>query len=283
MQQVRATPLQALATEAHKLYRGYLHPFNTYAEAPPLVGALAVPLHRALAFLALGGLAVGLGRGRSRGPAILLGTALLATGLPFLASHIDVRYTVPPAQVGMLFAGLALAEGWRALREPGRWRWVAPLVGAPLVALAVGVPWLTLVPGLAPWRAHLLQSLLVVVAFALAGWARGAPAGAPGERGVMGGAMLAGLLVAGVYGAEALTGGSWHEWSARIGPGEAVRQTFVLPPTGRPRRGAGGGAPRICKGGHGRCTSRWCGCRGRRWPAWGGPSATPGRCASIAS
>ena len=29
-------PLQALATEAHKLYRGYLHPFNTYAEAPPL-------------------------------------------------------------------------------------------------------------------------------------------------------------------------------------------------------------------------------------------------------
>ena len=53
------------------------------------------------------------------------------------------------------------------------------------------------------------------------------------------GALLAGLLVAGVYGAEALSGGSWHEWSARIGPGEAVRQTFVLPSGWSPPAGAG--------------------------------------------
>ena len=93
-------PLQALATEAHKLYRGYLHPFNTYAEAPSGCGALAQPLHRALVFLTLGA-GRGLGRGvAGAGLSILLGTALLATGLPFLASHIDVRYTVPLARCG---------------------------------------------------------------------------------------------------------------------------------------------------------------------------------------
>jgi hypothetical protein len=54
----------------------------------------------------------------------------------------------------------------------------------------------------------------------------------------VGGALLAGLLVAGVYGAEALYGGSWHEWSTRIGPGEAVRQTFVLPPGWSPPAGS---------------------------------------------
>jgi hypothetical protein len=44
--------------------------------------------------------------------------------------------------------------------------------------------------------------------------------------------------VAGVYGAEALYGGSWHEWSTRIGPGETVRQTFVLPPGWSPPAGS---------------------------------------------
>jgi hypothetical protein len=100
------------------------------------------------------------------------------------------------------------------------------------------VPWLSLVPGLAPWRAHLLQSLLMVVAFLGAGWLGGRLLKGPEERGVVGGALLAGLLVAGVYGAEALYGGSWHEWSTRIGPGEAVRQTFVLPPGWSPPAGS---------------------------------------------
>ena len=90
-------PLQALATEAHKLYRGYLHPFNTYAERSLLVGALAQPPHRALAFPTLGGWP---GRRRWRAPSILLGTALLATGLPFLASHIDVATPCPRRRWG---------------------------------------------------------------------------------------------------------------------------------------------------------------------------------------
>ncbi|HET7771433.1 MAG TPA: hypothetical protein VFN74_21865, partial [Chloroflexota bacterium] len=37
IEQVRATPLQALATEVNTLAHGYHYPFNTYAEAPPLV------------------------------------------------------------------------------------------------------------------------------------------------------------------------------------------------------------------------------------------------------
>ena len=240
VQQVRSTPLQAMATEVNKLYQAYLHPFNNYAEAPPLIGPLAVPLHRLLALLALAGLALGW---RRPAPALLLGAALLAFGLPYLASHIDVRYIIPPAQVAVLFAGLAGSELWRALRRPGAWRWLAPALALPLVAWALDVAWLTaLLPGLAPWRAHLLQTVLVVAGCGAAGWLGGrllAAGGAPGERRrLVASGLAAGALVAGVYGVQSLYSGDWHEWSARIVPGETVRQTFALPPGWSPPAGS---------------------------------------------
>jgi hypothetical protein len=88
VQQVRSTPLQAMATEVNKLYQAYLHPFNNYAEAPPLVGPLAVPVHRLLALLALagagpGGPAVGraVRRATSRTPSAGPGPALSGRAL----------------------------------------------------------------------------------------------------------------------------------------------------------------------------------------------------------
>jgi hypothetical protein len=240
VQQVRSTPLQALATEVNKLYQAYLHPFNNYAEAPPLVGPLAVPAHRLLALLTLTGLALSW---RRPAPSLLLGGALLAFGLPYLASHVDVRYTIPPAQVGMLFAGLAGAEIWRALRRRGAWLWLALALALPATAWALDVSRLTAIaPGLAPWRAHLLQTVLMVAGCTGAGWLAGRllAAGqepAAGKRLVASG-LAAGALLAGVYGVQALYSGDWHEWSTRIGAGEAVRQTFDLPPGWSPPPGS---------------------------------------------
>jgi hypothetical protein len=240
VQQVGSTPLQAMATEVNKLYQAYLHPFNNYAEAPPLIGPLAVPVHRLLALLALAGLALGW---RRPAPSLLLGAALLAFGLPYLASHIDVRYIIPPAQVAVLFAGLAGSELWRTLQGRGAWRRLAPALALPLLAWALDVSWLTMpLPGLAPWRAHLLQTVLVVAGFGAAGWLAGrllAAGGEPAEgRRLVASGIAAGALVAGVYGVQALYSGDWHEWSARIVPGETVRQTFALPPGWSPPAGS---------------------------------------------
>jgi hypothetical protein len=165
---------------------------------------------------------------------LLLGAAALAFGLPYLASHVDVRYTIPPAQAGVIFAGLAGAELWRAVQRRGAWPWLALALALPAAAWALDVRWLTvLAPGLAPWRAHLLQTVLMVAGCAGAGWLGGrllaaGQAAAEGRRLVASG-LAAGALVAGVYGVQALYSGDWHEWSTRIGAGEAVRQTFVLP------------------------------------------------------
>ncbi|MGH2353161.1 MAG: glycosyltransferase family 39 protein, partial [Chloroflexota bacterium] len=168
--QVRATPLQALATVVNKLYQAYLHPFNTYAEHPPLVGPLAVPLHRLLGLLALAGLCLAWLR---PAPAAVLGAALSATSLPFLASHIDVRYTIPAAQIGTSFAGLAVAQLGQALRHRATWPYVLG-IALPFGAWAIGVPHLVgLAPGFAPWHAHLLNATLVCAAFVAAGWAAG--------------------------------------------------------------------------------------------------------------
>jgi hypothetical protein len=181
--QVRATPLQAVATEVNKLYQAYLHPFNAYGEAPPLVGhaGFAITLHRGFAFLALAGLALGWLRPAG---SLVLGAGLLAAALPFLASHVDLRYTIPPAQAAAPFAGLAVAQVWRALQGVRRRRTPAPaaapaardrgerprgrparhlspalLLALPLVVWGTGIPWVI---------AFLLASPLIV-------WSAGIP------------------------------------------------------------------------------------------------------------
>jgi hypothetical protein len=49
--------------------------------------------------------------------------------------------------------------------------------------------------------------------------------------------LLLGAILAGVYGAEALYEGDWHQWTARLRPGDSVRQTFVLPALWQPPDG----------------------------------------------
>ncbi len=239
--QVRATPLQAMATEVNKLYQGFLSPFNTYAEQPPLVAPLATPLHRLLALLGLGGLALWW---RRPAPALVVALLTLGVSLPFLVSHIDVRYTVPAALSATLFAGHAVAELVRRTRYMGRARaYLAPVLAVCGVcaAVAIGVPvLLAALPSLAPLAAHRIHSAAVCGALVTAGWLvgdwlgeaqDGTRAGGGGGvardwrlSGVFTGAVLA--LVAGI---QALYSGQWHEWSATLRPGEAARQRIVLP------------------------------------------------------
>jgi 4-amino-4-deoxy-L-arabinose transferase-like glycosyltransferase len=244
--QVRATPLKALATEVNKLYQAYLHPSDTYAERPALVGWLAVPLHRALLLLGLAGLCLSWLRPR---PALVLAAGLFVSALPFLASHIDVRYTVPPSQVLALFAGLAaghLVEVFAppaaagARRRLGQPAW--PAAGVALVAAAllpVAVWWLdvpqllSIAPQVAPWHAHLVHAAAMSAALLAAGTAAGVAlaaraAGSQGRRFIWSGAAC-GAVLAWIYAIQALYDGDWHQWSVRLAPGEAVRQTIVLP------------------------------------------------------
>ncbi len=235
LDQIRATPLQAMATEVNKLYQAYLHPFNNYAEQPPLVGHVVVPLHRLLALLSLAGLVLSW---RRPGPCLVLGSALLAFSLPFLASHIDLRYTLPPAQIGALFAGLAAAEGWTAIRRNAArrafWGTACAMVGLPFFAWLADVPRITgALPALEPWRAHALHTLLMMGAFAGAGWGLGGLLGREatprGRSGFAASGLAAGALLAGIHGVQAYYSGDWHEWSAGVKAGAGVRQTFVLP------------------------------------------------------
>lgn len=235
--QIRATPLKAMATEVNKLYQAWLHPFNNYAEQPVLVAALAVPLHRLLAILALAGLCLGW---RRPAPSLVFGTALLAFGLPYLASHIDVRYTIPPAQIGAMFAGLAaiqLGQGILSQARAGSRRLVGLLAVliSPLLMWQLGVArLLVLAPGVAPLYLHQLHTALMVGAFLGAGWAGGrlvatTPGARPGDPRPLASGLLAGAILAAAYGTQAVYDGDWHEWHATLPAGGAVRQTFVLP------------------------------------------------------
>ncbi|MDQ3702963.1 MAG: hypothetical protein M3442_18880, partial [Chloroflexota bacterium] len=244
LDQVRATPLQAAATEVNKLYQAYLHPFNNYAEQPPVVGQIAVPLHRLLALLALAGLALGW---RRPATALVLSAALLVFSLPFLASHIDVRYTIPPAQIGTLFAGLAVAEFWPAVRrhagDPLFWGSSIAVLALPFAAWLLDVPWVTAVlPSLEPWRAHALHSVLMIAGFVAAGWGVGRLLGSrtcpPKQLPFLGSGLAVGTLLAALYGVQAAYDGDWHEWSATVSAGESARQTFVLPPAWMPPAGS---------------------------------------------
>lgn len=258
LDQVRATPLKAAATEINKLYQAYLHPSNTYGELPAALRAVAVPLHRALVLLALVGLAIGW---RRPGAWLVLGIALLASALPFLASHIDLRYTVPPAQVAAIFAGLALA-GLLSILRAARRQWQRPAWLVLAVALPGAVWWLDVpqllvpAPQAAPWRLHLAHTALMAVAFVVAGWSAGRALEGPllrpdgcetdgmpassapeasGKRRLraasarVAACTLAGLVLAIAYTTEALYEGDWHQWTVALQPGGAARQTFVLP------------------------------------------------------
>ena len=230
LEQVRATPLQALATEVNKLAHGYLYPFNTYAEAPPLVAGLAVPLHRALVWLALVGAALAWRRRVAWGLAGLT----LGVALPFLVSHIDVRYVIPVMLAALPFAGLAVAEGWRTLAE--RRAPSAAAVGALLglgVSVALEVPVLVgIAPELEPLIAHRLRTALLAVALVTAGAAVGRWLGAQ--------LALAALaaVAAGVVVVQALYDPSWHEWSTLLRPGERAAQRISLPAGWTPPPGA---------------------------------------------
>ena len=227
LQQIEATPLQALATEVNKLYQAYLHPFNTYAEAPVLVTGPAEPLHRALLWLALLGSVVAAGR-----PSALAQYGLGAgVALPFLVSHIDLRYVIPIAFSVLPFAGLgvsALFQRWRS--APG------PLVTAGAVFAAWGLSEPVLlwgVPSLAPLDAHRLHSAVMCVALCagcvLVGhWAQaGAGKGARHLRVPL--VWLVALVVSAAYGVQARYDGDWHEWSTVLRPGDAATQRIVLP------------------------------------------------------
>lgn len=240
--QVRATPLKATATEINKLYQAYLHPYNPYSEQPPLVAGLAVPLHRLLAVLALGGLCLGW---RRLSAAVVLAAGLLAFSLPFLVSHIDLRYTVPASQIGAIFAGLLMAETVRALRHsPAA---IAAAGGATLAALALSAldtgTWLEIMPGLHPWHIHLGRSAALALVIAAVGVLTGRLLAPPRRAFQDGGrerlarstylvsGLIAGCALAGVLGVQALYDGEWHEWSATIRAGQAVRQSIQLPAT----------------------------------------------------
>jgi len=228
LQQVRATPLQALATEVNKVYQAYLHPFNTYAEAPLLVTGLAVPLHRALFWLALLGSVVAVRR-----PATL---ALFGLGagvaLPFLASHIDVRYVIPIAFAALPFAG----RGASAVFERGRAAAGLVLaVGAVFAVWTVSEPvLLAALPGLEPLLAHRVYATVMCVALCAAcvsigRWAL-AGGGAEALRRGVPLVWLVALVVAALYGVQAFYDGDWHEWSTVLRPGDAAVQRISLPP-----------------------------------------------------
>jgi 4-amino-4-deoxy-L-arabinose transferase-like glycosyltransferase len=251
--QVRATPLKVLATQVNKLYQAFLHPFDAYGERPVLVGGLMLPLHRTLAVLALAGLCLFWSR---PAPAIVLGAGLFAVSLPFIASHVDVRYTIPPAQPAALFAGLAVAHLVAALRVSRRNRWhlIAVLL-LPLLLHVLGVPvLLTLIPGLVPWYAHLFHAALMCAAFLLAGWIVGRrlvgygpprykigdTVGRRARQGYLFGVsgLVAGGVIASIYGMQALYDGDWHQWNVLLRPGQSVQQTIVLPDRWQPPAGS---------------------------------------------
>ena len=227
--QVRATPLQALATEVNKLAHGYEYVFNTYAEYPPLVAALAVPLHRGIAWLALIGAALAY---RRAAPALALGGLALGVSLPFLVSHIDLRYVIPIALAALPFAGHGASELLRSARQASA---VTPSIAAGALVLAsqLDVPALLApLPSLDPLVAHRIQTALVVLCFVALGATLGAWIGARATL------MGAAVSVALVYALHAFYEPGWREWSTQLRPGEWAVQRISLPPGWTPPGGA---------------------------------------------
>jgi hypothetical protein len=166
----------------------------------------------------------------------ILAAGLLASALPFLASHIDLRYTIPPSQAMALFAGLGAVELLRARRRPA-----LLALAVPLTVWALGVPWLTLIlPSLPPWYIHLGHTAALCLAFVIAGWLLGGTLthGANTRRpATLASGLAIGLVLAGTYGVQALYEGDWHQWSTTLRPQEAVRQTIDVPPDWAPPTG----------------------------------------------
>ncbi|HEU5318661.1 MAG TPA: glycosyltransferase family 39 protein, partial [Chloroflexota bacterium] len=222
--QVRATPLQALATEVNKLVHAYRYPFNTYAERVPLVGWLAAPMHRALVWLALLGVCLA---PRAWGPSLALAGLGFGVSLPFLASHIDVRYVIPIMLLALPFAGHAVSVGLTRMRASTTWREAllpAAAVGVTAVAAWADVPIITApLRDLAPVVAHALHGALLISAVILAGAAIGWWIGAPKAAFGAAAAVAAASLIQACYQPE------WHEWSTVIRPGEIAAQRIDLP------------------------------------------------------
>jgi len=230
--QVRATPLQAAATQVNKLYQGFLHPFNTYGERAAGLAPIAVPVHRALIVLGLAGLALSW---RRPAPSLVLAALTLAIALPFLVSHIDVRYVIPIALLATLFAGHTINVVVQFIRisEPGAlWR-PAAAIAAAFAAWLAGVPIiLAVAPGIEPLLAHRIHTAAVCIVFvaapfAVVGWfKRNTPEDAPWwslSAGAVGGTLA--LLFA----IQAFYDGDWHEWATVVKPGEKIVQSIALP------------------------------------------------------
>ncbi|HET7772141.1 MAG TPA: hypothetical protein VFN74_25435, partial [Chloroflexota bacterium] len=177
--------------------------------------------HRALVWLAL----IGAALTWRRPAAWALAGLTLAVSLPFLVSHIDVRYVIPIALAALPFAGLTVAELLRAVqvgRTGGRFV-VCALLGL-AIALALTVPVIVgIAPGLEPLTAHRLRTALIVVALGAAGVGAGQWLDARLALRVVAGG------VAVVVAIQALYDPSWHEWSAVVRAGERAGQRITLP------------------------------------------------------
>jgi hypothetical protein len=122
-------------------------------------------------------------------------------------------------------------------------------VPLPLAVWAAGVPWLArLLPGAPPWHLHVAHAAAMVAALVAAGAGagyllarmgrapRGGPAAATGGRYLASG-VVAGAVLAAIYGVQARADGDWHQWSVRLPVGAVARQTIALPPDWRPPPG----------------------------------------------
>jgi hypothetical protein len=137
-----------------------------------------------------------------------------------------------------LFAGLGTVELAHARGRPA-----LVAVASPVVAWAAGLPWLAMaLPSVPPWDLHLAHTALVCFAFGVAGVVAGRALGTPAagssrRQAALASGVALGALLAGVYGVQALYEGDWHQWSAALWPGDAVRQTIALPGGWRPPPG----------------------------------------------
>jgi len=224
--QIRATPLQALATEVNKVVHGYLYPFNPYAESPSLLAPFAAPLHRIIIWLTLVGVALSW---RRPAPSLVLGGVTFAISMPFVVSHIDLRYVLPIALAALPFAGHAVAEVAGRIRGPRQLRLaVAPVaaVGALVIASRIHVPVLLwAMPSLEALSAHRVHTATVVLALIAAGGVLGAWFGGTARPVII----AASFVVGGVCAIQAFYDPSWHEWSSLVRPGETAIQRITLP------------------------------------------------------
>lgn len=238
--QVRATPFQAAATQVNKLYQGFMHPFNTYGERAAGLAPFAVPVHRALIVLGLTGLALSWRRPAS---SLVLAALTLAISLPFLVSHIDVRYVIPIALLATLFAGHAIDVVVQFVRvtEPGALvRPMAAIAGTFAVWLASVPIILVMAPGMEPLLVHRLHTAAVCLAFVAAPFAvfrlcsRKAPEHT--RRWNLSAGAVGGTLAL-LFTVQAFYAGDWHEWTADLKPGDKIIQSIALPPSWMPPPG----------------------------------------------